>query len=42
MVLKNTGQQGRNRHREEIYGHVERGGEGEMYGQSNMEISVNR
>ena len=39
MVLKNLfkGQQGRNRHREETYGHEERGGEGEMYGKSNME-----
>ena len=41
MVLKNlfTGQQWRNRHREQTYGH--RGweeGEGEMYGESNMEI----
>ena len=40
MVLKNlfTGQQWRNRHREQTYGHGERGGEGEMYGNSNMEI----
>ena len=32
MVLKNllTGQQWRNRHREQTYGHRERGGEGEM------------
>ena len=39
MVLKNlfTGQQWRNRHREQTYGHGERGGEGEMYGESNME-----
>ena len=39
MVLKNlsTGQQWRNRHREQIYGHGERGKEGEMYGKSNME-----
>ena len=39
MVLKNlfTGQQWRNRHREETYGHGERGGEGETYGKSNME-----
>ena len=39
MVLKNlfTGQQWRNRHREETYGHEERGGEGEMHGKSNME-----
>ena len=38
MVLKNlfTGQQGRNRYREQTYGHGERG-EGEMYGKSNME-----
>ena len=34
MVLKNffTGQQWRNRHREQTHGHGERGGEGEMYG----------
>ena len=39
MVLKNlfTGQQWRNRHREQTYGHGEREGEGEMYGKSNME-----
>ena len=39
MVLKNlfTGQQWRNRHREQTYGHGERGGEGEMYEKSNME-----
>ena len=39
MVLKNlfTGQQWRNRHREQTYGHGERGREGEMYGKSNME-----
>ena len=39
MVLKNlfTGQQWRNRHREQTYGHGEMGGEGEMYGKSNME-----
>ena len=39
MVLKNlfTGHQWRNRHREQIYGHGERKGEGEMYGESNME-----
>ena len=32
IVLKNlfTGQQWRNRHREQAYGHGERGGEGEM------------
>ena len=40
MVLKNlfTEQQWRNRHRE--YGHGERGGEGEMYGKSNMETYI--
>ena len=39
MVLKNlfTGQQWRNRHSEQTYGHGERGEEGEMYGKSNME-----
>ena len=42
MVLKNlfAGQQWRNRHREQIYGHGERGGEGEMYGKSNMETYI--
>ena len=42
MVLKNlfTGQQWRNRHREQTYGHGERGGEGEMYGQTNMETYI--
>ena len=42
MVLKNlfTGQQWRNRHREETYGHGKRGGEGEMYGKSNMETYI--
>jgi len=42
MVLKNllTGQQWRNRHREETYGHGERGGEGEMFGESNMETYI--
>ena len=42
MVLKNlfTGQQWRNRHREQTYGHGERGGEGEMYGKSNMETYI--
>ena len=42
MVLKNlfTGQQSRNRHREQTYGHGERGGEGEMYGKSNMETYI--
>ena len=38
MVLKNlfTGQQQRNRYREETYGHGERVGESEMYEKSNM------
>ena len=42
MVLKNlcTGQQWRNRHREQTYGHWERGGEGEMYGKCNMETYI--
>ena len=42
MVVKNlfTGQQWRNRHREQTYGHGERGGEGEMYGKSNMETYI--
>ena len=42
MVLKNlfTGQHWRNRHREKTYGHRERGGEGEMYGKSNMETDI--
>ena len=39
MVLKNLfiGHQWRNRRREWTYGHGERGGEGDMYGKSNME-----
>ena len=42
MVLKNlfTGQQWRNRHREHSYGHWERGGGGEMYGESNIETYI--
>ena len=42
MVLKNLfiGQQWRNRHREETYGHGERGGQSEMYGVSNMETYI--
>ena len=41
-VLKNlfTGQQWRNRHREQTCRHGERGGEGEMYGKSNMETYI--
>ena len=40
MVLKHlfAGQQWRNGHREQTYGHGERGGEGEMYRESNMGI----
>ena len=40
MVQMNlfSGQQWRNRHREQTYGHGKSGGEGEMYGASNMEI----
>ena len=43
MVLKNllTGQQWRNRHREEISGHGERGRECEMCAKSNMETYIN-
>ena len=42
MVLKNlfAGQQWRNRQREQIYGHGERGGEGVMYGESDMETYI--
>ena len=42
MVLKNlfTGEQWRNRHREQTYGHGERGGGGEMYEECDMETSV--
>ena len=38
MVLVNlfARQQWRKRHREQTYGHGERGGEGEMFGESNM------
>ena len=41
-VLKNvfTGQQWRNRHREQTYGHGERGGEGEMYVENNIETYI--
>ena len=41
-MLKNvfTGQQWRNRYREQTYGHGERGGEGEMYEKSNMETYI--
>ena len=33
-------QQWRNRHRELTYGHAERGGKAEMYGESNMETYI--
>ena len=41
MVLKNlfAGQQWRNRHREQNYEHKDKG-DGEMYGESNMETSL--
>ena len=34
------GQQQRNIQREQTYGHGERGGEGEMYGKSNLETYI--
>ena len=42
MVLKNlfAGQQCRNRHREQNYGHGKRGGDSEMYGRNNMETYI--
>ena len=42
MVPKNlfAGQQWRNRHREQTYRHGEKGGEGRMYGESNMETYI--
>ena len=42
MVLKNlfAGQQWRNRHREQTYGHGERGGDDDMYGKSCMETYI--
>ena len=42
IIQKNlfTGQQWRNRHREQTYGHRERGGEGEMCEKSNMETYI--
>ena len=42
IVLKNllAWQHWKNRHTEQTYGHGERGGEGEMDGQSNMETYV--
>ena len=42
MVLNNlfTGHQWRSRHKEQTYAHRDRGGEGEMYGKSNIEIYI--
>ena len=42
MLPKNlfAGQQWRNRHIEQTYGHGERGGDGEMYGECNMEAHI--
>ena len=42
IVLLNlfSGQQWRYRHREQTYGHREKGGESEMYGESNMETYI--
>ena len=42
IVLKNllTGQQWRKRLREKTSGHGEKGGKGEMYGESNMETYI--
>ena len=42
MLLKNlfAGQQWRNRHREQTYGHRKRGGEGEINGKSNMKTYI--
>ena len=42
MVLKNlfAGQQWRNRHREQTYGHGEKGGENEMHGKSKMKTYI--
>ena len=42
MLLNNLfkWKQWRNRHRKQTYGHGERGGDGEMYGKSNMETYI--
>ena len=42
VVLKNLliGQQWRSRHREQTYRHGERGGEGEMFGESSLETYI--
>ena len=40
MLFSQSGQSLRNEIGEETYGHGERGGEGEMYGKSNMETYI--
>ena len=35
-----SGHQWKNSHREQTYGHGERGGDGEMYGESNMKTYI--
>ena len=42
MIMKNlfAGQQWRNRHREQTYGPGERGGEGELCGEGNVETYI--
>ena len=42
ILLKNVfiGKQWKTRHREQTYGHGERGGEGEMYAKTNMETYI--
>ena len=42
LVLKNlfSGQQWRNRHKVQTYGHGERGGESKMYGESDVETYI--
>ena len=40
VLEKFTGQQWKNNHREQSYGHGERGGEGEIYGKSNIETYI--
>ena len=42
MVLNNlvTGKQWKNRHREQTYGHGERGGKGETHGKGNIETCI--
>ena len=40
FIYSSGGQQWRNRHREQTYGDGEKGGEGEIYGKSNMETYI--